>query len=129
MNGWTLTRVWQVDHELVVAKTIEEAIELFKTHMGNELMDEPKKVIAIGTDNYIADYDALIKEETSTHEVKDVDLKFIIEWFDHIAQIADDRMTLTNQRMTDSYALDEIKRIAKNSSEFITKHYKVQKEE
>ena len=75
MNGWTLTRVWQVDHELVVAKTIEEAIELFKTHMGNDLMDEPKNVRAIGTDNYIADYDALIKEETNTPEVKDVDLE------------------------------------------------------
>ena len=62
-------------------------------------------------------------------EVKEVDLKLVTDWFDHIAQIADDRMTLTGQRMTDSHALDEIKCIAKNSSEFITKHYKVQKGE
>ena len=62
-------------------------------------------------------------------EVKEVDLELIIGWFDHIAQIADNRMTLTNQRMTDAHALDEIKCLAKNSSEFITKHYKAQKGE
>ena len=65
----------------------------------------------------------------NTLEVKDVDLELITGWFDHIAQIADDRMTLTNQRMTDAHALDEIKCLAKNSSEFITKHYKAQKGE
>ena len=64
-----------------------------------------------------------------TLEVKEVDLELITGWFDHIAQIADDRMTLTNQRMTDAHALDEIKCLAKNSSEFITKHYKAQKGE
>ena len=62
-------------------------------------------------------------------EVKDVDLELITGWFDHIAQIADDRMTLTNQKMTDAYALDEIKCLAKNSSEFIKTHYKAQKGE
>ena len=64
-----------------------------------------------------------------TLEVKEVDLDLITGWFDHIAQIADDRMTLTNQRMTDAHALDEIKCLAKSSSEFITKHYKAQKGE
>ena len=65
----------------------------------------------------------------NTLEGKEVDLELIIGWFDHIAQIADDRMTLTNQRMTDAHALDEIKCLAKNSSEFITKYYKAQKGE
>ena len=65
----------------------------------------------------------------NTLEVKEVNLELITGWFDHIAQIADDRMTLTNQRMTDAHALDEIKCLAKNSSEFITKHYKAQKGE
>ena len=63
----------------------------------------------------------------NTFEVKEVDLELIVGWFDHIAQIADDRKTLTGQRMTDAHALDEIKCLAKNSSEFITKHYKAQK--
>ena len=62
-------------------------------------------------------------------KVKEVDLDLITDWFDHIAQIADDRMTLTNQRMTDTHALDEIKCLAKNSSEFIKKHYKALKGE
>lgn len=69
----------------------------------------------------------LIISLINTLEVKEVDLDLITDWFDHIAQIADDRMTLTNQRMTDAHALDEIKCLAKNSSEFITKHYKAQK--
>ena len=68
-------------------------------------------------------------EFINTLEVKEVDLELITGWFDHIAQIADDRMTLTNQRMTDAHALDEIKCLAKNSSEFITKQYKAQKGE
>ena len=70
-----------------------------------------------------------MKNIIDTIEVKEVDLELITGWFDHIAQIADDRMTLTNQRMTDAHALDEIKCLAKNSSEFITKHYKGQKGE
>ena len=70
-----------------------------------------------------------MKNIIDTLEVKEVDLELITGWFDHIAQIADDRMTLTNQRMTDAHALDEIKCLAKNSSEFITKHYKAQKGE
>lgn len=64
MNGWNLTRVWQVDHKLVVAKTIEEAVALFKLYMGKEYTDEPRNVRAIGSDNYIVDYDALIREQT-----------------------------------------------------------------
>lgn len=63
MNGYTFTRVWQVEHTLVVAKTIEDAIALFKTYMGKDLMGEPRNVRAIGSDNCFADYDAIIKKE------------------------------------------------------------------
>ncbi len=63
MNGWTLTRVWQVDHKLVVAETIEDALALFKVYMGKDLIGEPRNVRAIGSDDYLVDYDALIKGE------------------------------------------------------------------
>lgn len=63
MNGYTLIRIWQIDHKLVVAKTIEDAIALFKTYMGKEFKDEPKSVKAVGSDNYSSDYDAIIKED------------------------------------------------------------------
>lgn len=43
----------------------------------------------------------------------------IIYWFEHIAQIADDRMTAAGHRMTDAHALDEIKVIAKDSISYI----------
>ena len=58
-----------------------------------------------------------------TLKVKEVDLNLIIGWFDHIAQIADDRLTLNGERMTDGQALIEIKCLAKDSSEFIKKWY------
>lgn len=63
MNGWTLTRVWQVDHKLVVAKTIEDAVALFNVYMSENLIGEPRNIRAIGSDNYLVDYDALIKGE------------------------------------------------------------------
>ena len=65
MNGWTLTRVWQVDNKLVVADTIEEAIALFKTWMGKDYKDEPESVNAIRTDSYLKEYAALFKEHTT----------------------------------------------------------------
>lgn len=61
MNGWTLTKVWQVDHKLVVADTINEAVELFKAYMENN--DEPLSIQAISTSRALTDYNALIKEE------------------------------------------------------------------
>ena len=63
MDKWTLTRVWQIDYKLVVAKTIEDAIALFKTYMGEDYRIEPRNIRAIGSDNFMADYEALIKEE------------------------------------------------------------------
>ena len=57
MNGWTLTKVWQVDHKLVVADSISDAVELFKAYMGNGYTDEPYSVQAISlhTANYQRD--------------------------------------------------------------------------
>lgn len=43
-------------------------------------------------------------------------------WFKHIAQIADDRKTLTGIVMDDAHALNEIKAIAKDSIYFIEHH-------
>lgn len=62
----------------------------------------------------------------NTLEVKEVDLELVTNWFDHIAQIANDRKTLNDEVMEDWAALDEIKCLARNSSEFIKKHYRVQ---
>lgn len=63
MNGYTLTRIWQVDHKLVIAKTIEDAIALFKTYMGKEYRDEPKHIKAVSIDSVLPDYNAIIKED------------------------------------------------------------------
>ena len=71
MNGWTLTRVWQVDKKLVVADTIEEAIALFKTRMGKDYRDEPEEVKAIRSDSYVKEYDAIIKETDQQTTIND----------------------------------------------------------
>lgn len=63
MNGWRFTKVWQVDHKLVVADTIVEAVELFKAYMGKDYRDEPDNIRCIGTDSALCDRAALIKEE------------------------------------------------------------------
>ena len=46
----------------------------------------------------------------------------IIYWFEHIAQIADDRKTGNGVVMEDWAALDEIKAIAKDSIYYIQNH-------
>lgn len=63
MKGWTLTKVWQVDHKLVVADTITEAVELFKSYMGTDYKDEPCKVESVSTSTSLCDRYAIIKEE------------------------------------------------------------------
>lgn len=63
MNGWKLTRVWQINHKLVVAPTIEDAIAVFKIYMGKDYRDEPHDIRGICTNVLLSDYDALIKED------------------------------------------------------------------
>lgn len=62
MNGYTVTRVWEIDSKLVVAPTIEEAIALYKTYMGKEYHDEPKNIWAVGNSDVCRNYDAIIKD-------------------------------------------------------------------
>lgn len=44
-------------------------------------------------------------------------------WFDHIAQMADNRKTLNGDVMDDAHCLDEIRALAVNASEFVEKHW------
>ncbi len=63
MNGWTVTKVWEIDGHLVVAPTIEDAIALFKTYMGKDYRDEPKNITAIGNSASCSwSYSAIIKK-------------------------------------------------------------------
>ena len=112
-----------IDKSALVAETERRKQDAMNNCGGFKSMREHE------CDSCIVEQYEEMKNIIDTIEVKEVDLELITGWFDHIAQIADDRMTLTNQRMTDAHALDEIKCLAKNSSEFITKHYKGQKGE
>lgn len=47
----------------------------------------------------------------------------LLRWFDRIAQMADDRKTLTGEVMDDAHTLDEIKALAKDASEFIKMYW------
>ena len=51
-------------------------------------------------------------------------IDLIIGWFEHIAQIADDRKTANGFVMEDWAALDEIKTLAKDSVHYIENHIK-----
>lgn len=50
------------------------------------------------------------------------DKELIIEWFNHIAQIANDKKTLNGFVMKDSDAFDEIKCLARSSAEYAEKY-------
>lgn len=50
------------------------------------------------------------------------DKELIIGWFNHIAQMADDKKTLNGFVMKDSDAFDEIKCLARRCAEYVEKH-------
>lgn len=48
--------------------------------------------------------------------------ELIVEWFNHIAQIANDKKTLNGFVMKDSDAFDEIKCLARRSAKYVEKY-------
>lgn len=62
---YTYTRIWRVEHKLVIADAIEEAIELYKTwsESASNLMSKDITTIkAIGDNQIPENFDALIKK-------------------------------------------------------------------
>ena len=71
MGKYSYTRVWQIDHKLVVAKTVEEAVAVYKDYMDNSY-GEPEIVRAISTtETTIKDFDALCPASFSKTSDKD----------------------------------------------------------
>lgn len=60
MNGYTFTKVWNVNGRLVVADTINEAVSLFKMFADD---NEPDSVERIFGDTRSISSDALIRED------------------------------------------------------------------
>ena len=64
MNGWKLTRVWDIDGQLFVAESIEKAIELYRIYMGKENhLFESAEIKGITGRRGTMPYDAIIKED------------------------------------------------------------------
>lgn len=61
MNGWTLTKVWEVNRKLVVAKTIEEAIELYRKYSSKDV--DIESVISVNGSSSGFRNDAIIMED------------------------------------------------------------------
>jgi hypothetical protein len=58
------TRIWRVEHKLVIANTIEEAIKVYKTwaeSVGNVIPTDITTIKAIGDNQIPEDFNALIK--------------------------------------------------------------------
>lgn len=51
--------------------------------------------------------------------------ELIIEWFSHIEQMSTDRKTLNCEIMGYRECLDEIRRLAKDSREFVDRHFEI----
>lgn len=59
------TRIWKVEHKLIIADTIEEAIEVYKTwakSMGGVTSADITNIKAIGDSQIPENFDALIKK-------------------------------------------------------------------
>lgn len=56
MNGYKLTRIWVVNNKMVVAYTIEEAIELYRKYVNTEVEVEVETVELLrrNVTNYMA---------------------------------------------------------------------------
>ena len=62
------TRIWRVEHKLVIANTIEEAIKVYKTYVesvGNIIPTDITTIKAIGDNQIPEDFDALIRPQNT----------------------------------------------------------------
>lgn len=62
---YTYTRIWRVEHKLIVADTIEEAVEVYKTwaeSMGDLMTPDITTIKAIGDNQIPENFDAIIKK-------------------------------------------------------------------
>lgn len=61
---YTYTRLWRINHKLIVADTIEDAIILYKTWSENTHyeIDDITKIQAIGDSQIPENFDVLIKD-------------------------------------------------------------------
>lgn len=58
------TRIWRVEHKLVIANTIEEAIKVYKTwaeSLSHIMPTDITTIKAVGDNQIPEDFDALIK--------------------------------------------------------------------
>ena len=64
---WTTTKVWNIDNQLVIADTVEEAIALMRSYMCNDsdYRDwSPRKIEAVYTECCGSkDYVAIVRKE------------------------------------------------------------------
>ena len=62
---YTFTRIWRVNHRLVIANTIEEAVELYKSWAKNSNDEDDQNItrlIAVGDSQIPENFDAIIKD-------------------------------------------------------------------
>lgn len=55
------TRVWNINKQLVVAPTVEDAISLYKSYTQDNFTDITN-IVAVGDDNIPQNYFAIIKQ-------------------------------------------------------------------
>ena len=58
------TKIWRVNHKLVIADTIEEAIQVYKTYaesVGYVISTDITTITAVGDNQIPENFDALIK--------------------------------------------------------------------
>lgn len=87
-------------------------------------MTNEEKAKEICGGNFIAfnkEFSAALQMAEWKDQQLNEELNLITDWFNHIAQIADDKKTLNGAVMKDSDAFDEIKCLAKRCAEYVDK--------
>lgn len=61
--NWRHTHVWEINHQLVVADTVEEAISIYRMYSERGILSEPITIQQIGNSDAIGkDYSAIMRE-------------------------------------------------------------------
>ena len=67
---WRHTHVWEINHQLVVADTVEEAISIYRMYSEKGILSEPITIQQIGNSDAIGkDYTAIMGYEAIPHYV------------------------------------------------------------
>lgn len=120
--NYKITGIWRINHELVIANTIEEAIELYKTWFGSiekNCEAEIKEVKRIGDNQIPERFGALIKDgEKCEQEWSEEDERLRDSCIRHIE---DELESINNDKYGHSEIISDLKESCRERIDWLEK--------